>query len=159
MVEEAQKSLVLVVNKVDLLDRTGEWKADLTRLVRRRLKFALWAPVAFVSALEGSGLAEMLEAAVRAGDARAVRVNTSTLNGVLKKAVSRHSPPSVRGRRLHILYATQADVRPPTFVLFVNDPELVHFAYERYLENSLREAFGFCGTPIRLLFKKRGGAE
>lgn len=159
LVEEALKSLVIVVNKVDLLERVGEWRADLTRLVRSRLKFAPWAPIAFVSARDRTGLPPMLDAAIKAGTARDERVATGTLNALLKRAMTRHSPPSTRGRRLNILYATQAEVRPPTFVLFVNDPELVHFAYQRYLENCLRDSFGFFGTPIRLLFKRRGGSE
>jgi GTP-binding protein len=159
LVEEAVKSLVIVVNKTDLLERVGEWRSDLTRLVRSRLKFAPWAPIAFVSARAGTGLEAMLDAAIKAGEAREQRVPTGTLNALLTRAVTRHSPPAIRGRRLNILYATQAEVRPPTFVLFVNDPELVHFAYQRYLENCLRDSFGFFGTPIRLLFKRRGGAE
>jgi GTPase len=85
----------------------------------------------------------------------AMRVSTSVLNEVLTDAVLTTPPPSDKGRRLRILYGTQVSVKPPTFVLFVNDPELAHFSYQRYLENRLREAFGFHGTPIRLLLRKR----
>jgi GTP-binding protein len=158
-VEEAVKSLVIVINKVDLLAREGDWKADLTRLVRYRLKFAPWAPVVFVSALERSGIDEVLKAAVQSGDARHQRIATGELNAVLKRAIAKHSPPSVQGKRLKILYATQAEVAPPTFVIFVNDPALVHFSYERYLENNLREKYGFRGTPLRMIFKGRSDAE
>ncbi|HEY8838551.1 MAG TPA: ribosome biogenesis GTPase Der [Dehalococcoidia bacterium] len=158
-VEEAVKSMVIVVNKIDLLKLEGEWKADLTRLIRHRLKFAPWAPIAFVSAMKKTGIEEMLRVAIDAGDARNQRVPTAALNSLLKRAITKHSPPSVGGKRLNILYVTQAEVRPPTFVIFVNDPALVHFSYERYLENTLRDAFGFPGTPVRLIFKQRGGAE
>ena len=158
-VEQAFKSLVLVVNKVDLLPREGDWRADLVRLIRQRLKFAPWAPIVFVSALERAGIDGLLKAAIAAGDARNRRVPTPALNALLKRAAAKHSPPSVSGKRLHVLYATQAEVRPPSFILFVNDPALVHFSYERYLENNLREAYGFAGTPIRLIFKQRSGAE
>ncbi len=158
-VEEAAKSLVIVINKIDLLVREGDWKADLTRLVRHRLKFAPWAPIVFVSALERVGIEEALTTAIRAGDARGLRVPTPRLNALLKRAVAKHSPPSVHGKRLNILYATQAEVSPPTFVLFVNDPALVHFSFERYLENNLRESYGFFGTPVRLIFKNRSSPE
>jgi GTP-binding protein len=159
LVEESYRSLVIVVNKVDLIERVGTWRDDLTRLIRSRLKFAPWASVAFVSALACSGIEGMLTAALASGDARDVRVPTGELNQLLKRSITRHSPPAIHGHRLNILYATQAETRPPTFVLFVNDPELVHFSYERYLENKIREAFDFRGTPIKLVFKKRGGAE
>ncbi|MHB8574150.1 MAG: ribosome biogenesis GTPase Der [Dehalococcoidia bacterium] len=157
--EQAFKSLVLVINKVDTIDRVGDWRGDLMRLIRFRVKFAPWAEVVFTSAVEPSGTDEMLAAAVRAGDARLQRVPTPTLNTMIRRAIGKHSPPSVHGKRLRVLYATQPEVSPPTFVLFVNDPDLVHFSFERYLENNLRSAFGFRGTPIRLIFKKRGSDE
>jgi len=157
--EESYKSLVIVINKIDLIDTALDWRDDLTRLVRHRLKFAPWAQVAFVSALQRRGIDELLTLAVAASDARDVRIATPALNNLVKKAVAKHSPPSVNGKRLRIFYVTQAETRPPTFVFFVNDPELVHFSYARYLENSLRDAFAFRGTPIRLTYKRRSGAE
>jgi len=157
--EESFRSLVIVLNKIDLIERVGEWRADLTRLVRRRLKFAPWAEVVFVSALERLGIDEMLRAAVTAGEARNMRINTPRLNQIVKRALAKHSPPAVSGRRLRVFYVTQAETKPPTFVFFVNSPDLVHFSYARYLENSLREAFAFRGTPIKLTFKGRSGAE
>ncbi|HZQ37290.1 MAG TPA: ribosome biogenesis GTPase Der [Dehalococcoidia bacterium] len=158
-VEESFRSLVIVLNKIDRIERVGEWRADLTRLIRRRLKFAPWAEIVFVSALERVGIEELLRAAVAAGDARNERIATPQLNQVVKRALVTHSPPAVNGRRLRVFYVTQAETRPPTFVFFVNNPDLVHFSYARYLENSLRTAFDFRGTPIKLTFKGRSGAE
>jgi len=157
--EQALKSVVIVVNKVDLLQPDDDWTADLTRLIRKRLRFAPWAEIVFVSALEGRGIDGLLSTAIHAGDARDRRVPTPVLNTIVKRAVARHSPPSTSGKRLHILYSTQAQTRPPTFVFFVNDSALVHFSYERYLENSLREAFDLRGTPVKLVFKNRSSAE
>jgi GTP-binding protein len=157
--EQALKSIVVVVNKIDLIERVGDWRNDLTRLLRNRLKFAPWARVAFVSAADGMGTDSLLREAVTAGAARDVRVSTPELNALLRRVTAKHGPPSVNGKRLHILYATQAEERPPTFVFFVNDPTLVHFSYERYVENQLRAAFGLTGTPVKLLFKRRSGPE
>lgn len=153
--EEALTSLVVVVNKIDLLDRVGPWRSDLTKLIRFRLKFAPWAPIAFVSALERSGMNELLATAVAAGDIRNTRVPTPRLNQVLRQAMVKHMPATVRGKRLKLLYATQAERRPPTFVFFVNDASIVHFTYKRYLENTLREHFDLRGTPVRIIFRDR----
>ena len=153
--EQAGTALVVVINKVDLLEQIGTWRDDLRRLVRARLKFAPWAPVVFVSALRRQGLNDLLKAAVQAGDTRALRVSTPQLNAVVKRALVKHAPATVRGRKLNVLYVTQAERRPPTFVFFVNDPTIVHFTYKRYLENVLRETFDLRGTPIRLIFRGR----
>jgi GTP-binding protein len=157
--EAEYKSLVIAINKVDLIQRVPGWRADLTRLIRQRLKFAPWAPIVFLSALEREGIEDMLSAAIVAGDAREHRIATPALNSTIKRAVAKHSPPSVNGKRLRIFYATQAETRPPTFVFFVNDPALVHFSYERYLENSLRGSLNLEGTPIKMTFRNRSGAE
>ncbi|HLZ68887.1 MAG TPA: ribosome biogenesis GTPase Der [Dehalococcoidia bacterium] len=157
--EESLRSLVIVLNKIDLIERVGEWRADLTRLIRRRVKFAPWAEVVFVSARERLGIDELLRDAVAAGEARNGRIGTPRLNQIVKRALVKHSPPAVSGKRLRVFYVTQAETQPPTFVFFVNNPDLVHFSYARYLENCLREAFAFRGTPIKLTFKGRSGAE
>jgi len=157
LVEEGHKGLVLVVNKIDALENPN-FRHELTRLLRHRFKFAPWAPVVFISAKERLGLEELLTTATRAADQRTVRVPTGALNSLLQRAFAEHPPRSVQGKRLKLLYATQPEVSPPTFVLFVNDARLLHFAYQRYLENRLRQAYGFLGTAIRLQFKSRGDA-
>ena len=157
IVEEAHKGLVLVLNKTDLLAEPG-YQRDLTRFVRRRLRFVPWAPITFVSALKRTGLPSLLHEAIGAAEQRDRRVATGPLNTLLQRAIVQHAPPSVQGKRLKLLYTTQAAVRPPTFVLFVNDTQLLHFSFERYVENRLREAYGFEGTAIRIIFKARSDA-
>lgn len=154
-VVEEGKGLVLVVNKWDLVDKDTYTTQDYTREIRRELKFVAYAPLIFVSALTGRRVGKTIELALQVQQARQTRVATSELNKLLLDAAAAHSPPSKRGKRLRIYYATQIGVAPPAFVLFVNDPDLVHFSYRRYLENRLREAFDFQGTPIRLVFRER----
>ncbi|HTE84181.1 MAG TPA: ribosome biogenesis GTPase Der [Dehalococcoidia bacterium] len=151
---EAYKGVVLTVSKIDLL--YGGYKQDLTSLLRQRFRFVPWAPIAFTSATEGAGLEELIKVALLAAEQRNLRVATGPMNNLLQRAIVEHPPRSVQGRRLKLLYATQADVRPPTFVLFVNDVHLLHFSYRRYLENRLRQAYGFVGTAIHFVFKSRG---
>lgn len=165
MATEAQTGVMLVVNKIDLLSRPPEegerqlTVEELTPLLRHRLKFVPWAPIVMVSALRRSGLSRLLEQALAVGAQRERRLTTAEVNQVVRKAVSEHAPRSVQGKRLKILYATQTGIRPPTFVLFVNDPALMHFSYERYLENRLRAAFGFDGTAVRLVFRGRAAEQ
>lgn len=158
MAQEAHTGLIVVVNKDDLLPTDQEERAGLVRLLRYRLKFVPWAPVLFVSALERSGLDALLDQVIEVGEQRRRRIPTGDLNSMIKRAAVAHMPPSVQGRRLKILYATQAEVEPPTFVFFVNDATLLHFSYQRYLENTLRDVYGFAGTAIKLVFKSRGDA-
>jgi len=109
----------------------------------------------FVSAKTGEGIQELLELMVTAYQVRRRRITTGELNRVVRQAMTTHSPPMVGTKRLKVMYATQAEIEPPTFVFFVNDPELVHFSYKRYLENQIRENFDYTGTAIRLIFRKR----
>lgn len=153
---EEARGIVLVVNKWDLMK-----EADLSEYatgVRQAFRFIPYAPLLFVSALTGRRVGTVLETALRVYQERLRRVPTSDLNRLLREAVASHSPPSKRGKKLRFYYATQAEVDPPTFVFFVNDPQLVHFSYRRYLENRLREAFGFEGTPLRMHFRRRSEA-
>jgi GTP-binding protein len=154
-VAEAVKGLVVAINKWDLMPDDGETRAAFEKTARARLRFMPWAPLRFVSAKEGTGIDELLDAALAAGAARDQRVATAELNAAMRKAVAAHGPPSVQGRRLKLLYVTQAQTRPPTFVFFVNAPSLLHFSYRRYLENSIRKAFGFQGTALKLVFRSR----
>lgn len=155
VLEEA-KSVVVVVNKWDLVVKDTYTMLVYMEHIYTVLRFLDYVPVLFISALTGQRVDQVLSTALRVQENRLIRVPTAELNRILQDAVARHSPPSKAGKRLKFYYATQAAVDPPTFLFFVNDPRLVHFSYERYLENKLREHYGFLGTPLRLSFRKRG---
>jgi len=155
-VQDAVKGLVLVVNKWDLAGELGRDEAMCAGEIRKRLKFFTAFPVLFVSALRGSGIEKVLPAARGVWEERHKRLPTALLNEVVARAVAAHPPPSVGGRRLKVSYVTQAEVNPPTFIFFVNNPKLLHFSYHRYLENRIREACDFSGTSIKLIFKRKG---
>lgn len=152
---EEYKGLIIAVNKIDLWDDPEVQRAWAERQMRTRLQFAPWAVVCFTSALEGKGLDNLLELAATVRGARRLRVPTPELNTLLARAVREHVPPLVRNRRFKLFYATQAGIDPPTFILFVNDPALVHFSYQRFLERRLREAYDFEGTAIKLVYRAR----
>jgi GTP-binding protein len=150
-IEQAFKGIVVVVNKWDLAE--GWDKAQYAAEVRRRLKFVSYAPILFASAKLGWGIAELLSTAKGVYGERMRSLDPPSLSEVVERAIAAHSPPSIGKRRLKLKGVTQSAVNPPTFVFAVNDPKLLHFSYRRYLENSLRGAFGFSGTPLRLIFK------
>ncbi len=158
-IDEQGKAAVILVNKWDAVEKeTGTLEAY-TKQVREELKFMNYAPVLYISALTGQRVRKVLET-VRAVYAQASRrITTGLLNDVLADAQNAFPPPSTSGRRLKIYYATQQAVRPPTFVLFINDEQLMHFSYERYLENQFRKAFGFEGTPVRFILRERKKEE
>ncbi len=152
---EAGAATLIAVNKWDLLDADERRDRALLKELRSAYDFAPGTPFLFTSASTGRGIAKLLPAAFALGVARAMRIPTPTLNQFLREALDRRPPPSGRGgRRLHLYYAVQARSRVPTFALFVNDPELLHFSYARYLENQLRDRFGFAGVPLRLRARK-----
>ncbi len=170
IVQEQSKGAIVVVNKWDLAqqqireEREGIYPdpddeiataEEYRRILADHLKFIPYAPVIFASAKTGYHLKSILETALKISDMRYLRVPTARLNEVVQEAIRRHRPTINRSKILKIFYATQIRVNPPTFVFFVNDPQAVHFAYERYLENRLREAFSFKGTAIRLFFRAR----
>ena len=154
-------SVVVLVNKWDAVEkddadrRRSDRMVEYTKWVREALRFLDYVPVLFISALTGKRVHKVLPAALTVQEARFRRIPTGELNRLVQAALARHSPPSKRGKRLKIYYASQPEVDPPTFVFHVNDPNLVHFGYERYLENRLREAHEFPGTPLKLVFKQR----
>lgn len=154
MVDEV-KGLVIVVNKWDLVEKDTYTVQEYTFEIRRALKFVSYCPLVFVSATSGQRVKQAIDVALDVQQARSIRIPTGELNRLVGDVVARHAPPSKRGKRLKIYYATQIGVAPPSFVFFVNDPELVHFSYERYLENQLREAYGFEGSPLRISFRRR----
>jgi len=150
---EATKGVVLVMNKWDLVEdrEAREWE----HYIREHFKFMPYAPVLFISAKTGEGVNKVLPQGVKVYEERNKRFGTSVVNNVIQEAAAAHMPPQSGRKRLKLLYATQAEVNPPTFVFFVNDAKLMHFSYRRYLENRLRMAFGFTGTPIRIIIKTR----
>ncbi len=154
-VQQAYKGLVLVINKWDLAQEEEIDRAEVEQIIRGRLKFFPSMPILFTSALRGRGVRAVLDAVALIQIGRMTRVTTAQLNRALIDALAEHPPPSSGRRRLQIYYATQAEVNPPTFVFFANDPTLIHFSYRRYLENVLRRKFGFNGTAIRLIFRGR----
>lgn len=152
---EASKSVVVVVNKWDLVPKDSTTMDTYRDHVRSQLKFIPYAPILFVSALTRQRIAQPLETATRVHRQRYQRIPTSELNDIVQESIARHHPPSKAGKRLTFYYATQPTVDPPTLVFFVNDKRLVHFSYQRYLENRIRERWGFEGTPLRLRFQGR----
>lgn len=153
---EEFKSVAVVVNKWDAVeDKDTSSTNRFTTEVRQKLKFLDYVPILFVSAKTRQRVSKVLPQAMAIAAERKLRVPTSELNRVLRDAMSAHPAPSRHGKPLKFLYATQAEVAPPTFIIFVNDKELVHFSYERFLENRIREAYPFVGTPIRLFFRSR----
>jgi GTP-binding protein len=152
---EAAKSVVVVVNKWDLVTKDGTTMDAYREHVKNELKFVPFAPVLFISALKKQRVDQVLETALRVHEQRFQRIPTSELNDLVQESVARHSPPSRWGKKLKFYYSTQPTVDPPTLVFFVNDIRLVHFSYQRYLENRIRERWGFEGTPIRLRFQGR----
>jgi len=150
---EEGKGLVIVMNKWDLVDKDTHTLQQYTNNIREALKFVAYAPVVFVSAETGQRVSNLMDVALAVQAARSRRISTGELNRVVGEATTKHAPPSKKGKRLRIYYATQVAVAPPTFVFFVNDPDLVHFTYQRYMENQLRDAFGFEGSPLRMTFR------
>lgn len=157
--KESYKGLVVAVNKWDLAKELEAERQTFASLVSSRLLFFPHAPVVFASAKLRQGIPELLNAIMKVQLARDTRVPTPAVNQCIRQALQSHQPASVHGRQLKVFYVTQPEVSPPTFVFFVNDPALLHFSYQRYLENRLREAFGFEGAALRLIFKSREAAS
>ncbi|TAM58657.1 ribosome biogenesis GTPase Der [bacterium] len=157
---EERKALILVVNKWDLaLEQGGYGQGELTEILHQQLGFASYTPVVFLSALTKRGLGKLLPTIDRVAGNLRRRVPTAQLNETLREAMLAHPPPPLKGRRLKVFYASQPYDNPPGFALVANDPELVHFSYERFLENVIRQHFDFEGVPITLHFRERSGAE
>lgn len=152
---EAGKGLILVFNKWDLVKKDTQTMKIMTEEIYDQLKFLTYAPLTFISALTGQRVMEILDIVDFVAEEHSKRISTGLLNEVIEEAQAMQAAPSDKGKRLKIFYATQVSIKPPTFVLFVNDPSLMHFSYLRYLENNLREAFGFNGTPIKLITRQR----
>jgi GTP-binding protein len=156
MVRDSFKSTVLIVNKWDAIEKDTNTMNTQMEEVRQKLDFMPYIPVLFVSALTGQRIHTVLETAVRVQEERMVRISTSELNTIIREALLRHAPQSRQPRPLKIFMAQQVRVDPPTFLFHINDKSLLHFTYERYLENQIRLKYPFTGTPIRLSFRERG---
>lgn len=152
---EQGKACIICVNKWDLIEKDTKTMNNFRLEVQEGLSYMLYAPIIFISAKTGQRVDKIFEMAKYVANQSAMRVSTGMLNDVLNDATSRVQPPSDKGKRLKIFYITQASVKPPTFVIFVNDKKLAHFSYIRYLENQLRNTFGFEGTPIRFIIRER----
>ncbi len=152
-VEEATKGIIVVVNKWDLVEKTATTADEYLEEIHRDLKFIPYAPALFVSALTRQRVHRIIDECLAIQAERHRRVPTAELNEVMRDVMRRHNPPSLHGRSLRLRYLTQVETSPPTFVAFVNDPKLVHFGFDRFLENRLRERFGFTGTAIRVIFR------
>ena len=156
---EKYKGVVLVLNKWDAVAKDEHTADQWLKRLRRDAPYLAWADIVFASALTGQRVERILREALRVAEERYRRVPTGELNRLVMDAVRAHPPSHVKNRLPKFLYATQVGVAPPTFVIFVNDPEIVHFSYKRYLENRIRDGYGFLGTPIRLIFRRRESEE
>jgi GTP-binding protein len=148
---------VVLVNKWDAIVKDNDTMENYTRHVRRELNFMDYVPLLFISAKTGQRIDQVLPTALRVQEERMARITTGMLNRLLREAQDVHPAPSHAGRQLKIYYGAQVQVDPPTFILYVNDPKLAHFSYVRFLENKFREAYGFIGTPLKII--TRGRAE
>jgi len=156
---EAGKGIILIINKWDLIEKDEKTMNKFDREIREELAYMDYAPTLFISAKTRQRVDKILELADFVAEQNSTRISTSTLNSQVREWVSLTPPPTDKGRRLKILFATQTGVKPPTFVFFVNDQELMHFSYLRYLENQLRKNFGFEGSPIRMIVRQRNEEE
>ncbi|MBM7854633.1 GTP-binding protein [Desulfohalotomaculum tongense] len=153
--EEKGKAIIIVINKWDLIEKDDKTMLRYNEDIREELGFIQYAPTIYISALTKKRVNKILELVDFVAEKHNFRLATSSLNKLVREAVQQNPPPSDKGKRLKILYAIQGGVAPPTFILFVNDPGLMHFSYKRYLENFFRSAYGFEGTPIRFILRKR----
>lgn len=156
---ERGKGIIVVVNKWDAIEKNDKTIYKHTEKIRQILSFMPYAQIIFISAKTGQRLPKLFENIDTVIENQTLRIQTGVLNEILSEAVALQQPPSDRGRRLKIFYMTQVAVKPPTFVIFVNDKELMHFSYVRYLENKIRDAFGFSGTSLKFIIRERGEKE
>ena len=152
---ERGKGVIIAVNKWDAIEKNDKTIYEFTRRVREVLSFMMYAEILFISAETGQRLPKLFETIDMVIENQTLRIQTGVLNEIITEATAMQQPPSDRGRRLKIFYVTQVSVKPPTFVIFVNDRELMHFSYTRYLENKIRETFGFKGTSLKFIIRER----
>ena len=153
---EQGKACVIAVNKWDIIEKDSNTTKVFTQNVRDALAYMQYAPIVFISAKTGQRIDKLFEEIIDANIQHKRRISTGLLNDVLNEAMARQQPPADKGKRLRIYYGTQASSAPPTFVLFCNSTDLFHYSYLRYIENRIRDAFGFSGTPIRFILREKG---
>ena len=149
------KAVIIAVNKWDAVEKDDKTIYRVTEKVRNVLSYMPYAEIIFISALTGQRLHKLFDVIDMVSENHAMRVATGVLNEIMAEAVAMQQPPSDKGKRLKLYYITQVAVKPPTFVIFVNKKELMHFSYTRYIENQIRQTFGFRGTPLRFLIRER----
>ncbi|MBQ8007026.1 MAG: ribosome biogenesis GTPase Der [Lachnospiraceae bacterium] len=153
---DAGKGIIVAVNKWDAVEKDSKTTAKFEKKIRSVLSFIPYAEIIFISALTGQRMSKLFDLTEAVFANASMRIATGVLNEIMTEAVALQQPPSDKGRRLKLFYMTQVAVCPPTFVIFVNDKELMHFSYTRYMENRIREAFGFRGTPLKFIIRERG---
>ena len=151
--------MIIAVNKWDAIEKNDKTIYRFQEKIRNTLSFMPYAEIVFISAKTGLRISRMFETLDAVIENQTMRIQTGVLNEILAEAMAMQQPPSDRGKRLKIYYMTQVAVKPPTFVIFVNDKELMHFSYTRYLENKIRDTFGFGGTPLKFIVRERGEKE
>ena len=156
---ERGKGVIIAVNKWDAIEKNDKTMNEFTRKIRNTLSFMAYAEIIFISALTGQRLGRLFDTIDMVRQNQNMRVSTWVLNEIMTEAVALQQPPSDKGKRLRLYYMTQVAVKPPTFVIFVNDKKLMHFSYTRYLENKIREAFGFRGTALKFIIRERSGKD
>ena len=153
---EAGKGIIIVINKWDVLEKETGTLEKYKKEVYNKLSYLTYAPIVFISAKTGQRVDKLFDIIKQVANNNSMRVSTGTLNQVINEAIAVVQPPSDKGKRLKILYVTQASTKPPTFVIFVNNKDLFHFSYERYLVNQIRSSFMLEGTPIRMISREKG---
>ena len=156
---ERGKGVIIAVNKWDAVEKDNHTTDNFKKKVRDTLSFMPYAEIIFISALTGQRLPKLYDTIDMVVENHAMRVQTGVLNEIMTQATVMQQPPTDKGKRLRLYYITQVSVKPPTFVIFVNDKELMHFSYTRYIENQIREAFGFKGTPLKFIIRERKDKE
>lgn len=156
---EAGRGIIIVVNKWDEIEKDNYTMENYKKEVYNKLSYITYAPIIFISAKTGQRVDKIFEMINEVNEYNSIRVQTGVLNQVIDEAIAITQPPTDKGKRLKILYVTQASTRPPTFVIFVNNKEIFHFSYERYLVNHIRKEFGMIGTPIRIIVREKSEKE
>ena len=153
------KGMIIAVNKWDAIEKNDKTIYKFTEEIRNKLSYMPYAELLFISAQTGQRLPKLFETIDAVIENHSLRIATGVLNEIMSEAVAMQQPPSDKGKRLKLYYITQVAVKPPTFVIFINDKKLLHFSYERYIENKIRDTFGFSGTPIKIFFRERKGKD
>ena len=152
---ERGKGMIIAVNKWDAIEKNDRTMDKFTKEIRDRLAFMSYAELLYISVVTGQRVEKLFETIDAVIENHSMRIGTGVLNEILSEAVALKQPPSDKGKRLRLYYITQVSVKPPTFVIFINSKDLTHFSYTRYIENQIRETFGFRGTPLRFIYRER----